>query len=298
MDTLLRLVGRQEWIRFGIRDRFIRQFRNPDSHLGKDFITDFFGFKYKGNTGSFLDWNVYFYGAYEKANLLLFKDILSRRPHAICLDIGANIGHHSLYMSIYSDEVHSFEPNPSVRKKIYEKIKINAVENICVHEVGLGLKDEELPFFEPEGVNKGTGSFIRDYSDNNSQNSECLMLKVANADNYISQLSLDSLDLIKIDVEGFEKYVLEGLEKTLKTHRPIIVVEFSEATKNSFSEESEFYKIFPKNYEVQKITYDSPFLLFLNSSKYRLEKFDFNKPGGDLIAIPSEVSEQIVLGLK
>ena len=64
--NLLRRFGHLDWLAFGIRDRIIRYFVNPDTVEGKEFVTDFFGLQYQGNLNTFIDWSVYFYGAYEK----------------------------------------------------------------------------------------------------------------------------------------------------------------------------------------------------------------------------------------
>ena len=80
-----------------------------------------FGLNYKGNLSSFLDWSVFFYGAYEKEYLYFLRDLITDSTSTIFIDVGANIGHHSLFMSQYCKEVHSFEPNPNVRERLTEK---------------------------------------------------------------------------------------------------------------------------------------------------------------------------------
>ena len=280
MDKALRMLGRQDWIRFGLRDRLIRKYCNPDTAASKEFETSFFGLKYKGNLNSFLDWSVYYYGAYEKEYLFLYRDIVKHLPKPVFIDIGANIGHHSMFMSLHCNAVHAFEPNPSVRTILEENIAFNAINNIFVHGVGLGDKEESLPFYTPKGCNQGTGSFIRGYSDNNEKGDT---LRVVNADEYLSKLELKNIDLIKIDVEGFEKYVLAGLKKTINRYRPSIVVEFSAATKNSFSDLDEFLGLFPADYKIERILCNQPRLIFLNLPKCTFGDFDFNTPGGDLL---------------
>ena len=74
----MRLLGHQNWLRFGIRDRIIRYFVNPDTINSWEYETDFFGLSYKGNLNTFLDWFVYFYGAYEKEVLFFFTGLTER----------------------------------------------------------------------------------------------------------------------------------------------------------------------------------------------------------------------------
>ncbi len=284
MEYFLKWFGRQNWIRFGIRDRIIRMYFNPDTISSRSFEINFFGCKYKGNLNSFVDWNVYFFGAYEAGNLSLYDDIIKNKKDPVFIDVGANVGHHSLYMSALCEIVHSFEPNPLVRSKLKEKIVNNSISNINVHGVGLGDKNEVLPFYAPKGCNQGTGSFINGYSSNNE---EFGSLNVCNGDKFIlNNIELKKIDLIKIDVEGFEKNVLIGIKETIEKYKPAIVLEFSEATKNSFVNESEFLSLLPDEYEVKKIIINKPYLFFFNKFNYMLDEFDFNNPGGDLLILP------------
>ena len=290
MYAFLRFIGSQYWLRFGIRDRVIRRFCNPDQVTSVEFESDFFGFRYKGDLASYIDWSTFFYGAYERGNLLFLKSLVKTRQDktgqdkTIFVDIGANVGVHSLNMSQFCSDVHSFEPNPVVRGKLEEKIRMNIVKNIVVHGVGVGMVNEELPYYAPKGCNQGTGSFIEGYSLNNDNNG--ILLKLVHGDEYFEKLRLDQIDIIKIDVEGFEKNVLLGLKKTLAKYRPIIFLEFSESTKQSFSDYDEFIDSFPSRYSVRRIVHDRPYMGIFNMSVNQLENFDFKSSGGDILIYP------------
>ncbi len=161
---------------------------------------------------------------------------------------------------------------------------MNIVKNIIVHGVGIGMVNEELPYFAPKGCNQGTGSFIEGYSLNNDNNG--ILLKLVYGDEYFERLGLDQIDIVKIDVEGFEKNVLLGLKKTLAKYRPIILLEFSESTKQSFSDYDEFIGSFPSRYSVKKVVSDRPYMGIFNMSVNQLENFDFRSPGGDILIYP------------
>lgn len=97
ITKLLQYIGRQEYIRFGLRDRLIRLFHNPDVYFNKPFELSFYGKKYSGNFDTFIDWCVYYFGAYSKSELKLFQDFVPlSNKNPIFIDIGANIGHHTL----------------------------------------------------------------------------------------------------------------------------------------------------------------------------------------------------------
>lgn len=283
--NFLRKFGHMDWIAFGIRDRIIRYFVNPDTMEGKEFETDFFGLKYKGNLNTFIDWSVYFYGAYEKAILFLMRDLVKERKNSVFIDVGANVGQHSIFMSRFCSEVHAFEPYKRVSKLLISKLLYNNLPNIFVHNVGLGAKSEFLDFYAPVGCNIGTGSFVVEHAKGN--NIKIGKLKIVNGDLYISKLQLKRLDLVKIDVEGFEKYVLIGLRDTLEKYRPAVIMEYSEITRDSLTIQ-ELRGILPKAYTIKGITTNRKVCLLFNRMNYHLTDFDSENPKiTDLLLLPS-----------
>jgi hypothetical protein len=66
-------------------------YHNPDTAKAEKFTVDFFGARYPGDFKNFLDWSVFYYGAYEKEVLKLMRSILGLLDAPITLDIGAKI---------------------------------------------------------------------------------------------------------------------------------------------------------------------------------------------------------------
>ena len=147
--------------------------------------------------------------AYEKEELYLLRDLITGHPDPVFVDVGANIGQHSLYMAQHCHQVHAFEPYAAVRQRLVAGIELNKLDNIEIHPVAVGAQDEQLDFYAPKGGNTGTGSFLATHE---AENNELVgQLQVVNGDAYIESLGLARIDAIKIDVEGFEKNVLLGL---------------------------------------------------------------------------------------
>jgi FkbM family methyltransferase len=287
----LRSIGHLDWLRYGIRYRIISYFCHSGSIGHYEFETDFFGYIYRGNLNSYLDWSAYFFGAYEKFELFLLRDLLKTKVEPVFIDIGANIGHHSLFMSQYSHQIHAYEPYELVRKQLEQKIQQNDIKNIHVHKVGLGHEDCELDFFAPKGDNTGTGSFLATHDIDNNQFFG--KLQIVNADKHFAGLGLINIDLIKMDVEGFEKNVLIGMKETFAKYRPILFMEFSPDTQHSFKNEEELMSMMPVDYIVKKVEVDKPFGLFFNQPEHHFENFNFNKAGGNIIFFPSEVTKKL-----
>jgi FkbM family methyltransferase len=212
------------------------------------------------------------------------RDIVNEKQNPIFIDVGANVGQHSLFMSKFCDEVHSFEPYDRVKDIFISKLLYNKCSNIIVHNVGLGEKSEFLDFYAPAGRNIGTGSFMAEHAkDNNIKYGE---LEIVEGDLYISKLNLKKVDLIKIDVEGFEKYVLLGLRDTLEKYRPSVVMEYSRVTRDNLSIQ-QLRKILPGGYSIKGISTNRPFCLLFNRMNYSLTEFDPENPKiGDLLLVP------------
>ena len=261
-------------------------FYNPETVEPYEFEVDFFGFKYCGNISDYIDWNVYFFGAYEKAELFLMRGLVMHNDVPVFLDVGANTGQHSLFMSAFCNSVHSFEPYEVVRAKLESKINVNGIKNIHIHKLGLGDKAEELEYYAPQGCNSGMGTFL----DENGETHKELIgkLEVVIGDEYLKSNGIDNISLIKIDVEGFEKAVLLGLKETLQKHRPIILMELSGHTKASFEGKDGLLKVLPNGYKINQIIAERPIGVFFNRQSYELVDFDFDRSNGNILCVPVE----------
>lgn len=148
-------------------------------------------------------------------------------PTTVFFDIGANIGYHSMFVASLNKpagQVHSFEPIESLNKQIKQSVAVNNYEHVTVHHCGLGKKTETKTIFKRD-ENMG-GSSLAKYD-------ELTLVRVSGTE-AIQIQTLDSLfpnttkvDVIKIDVEGYEFEVLEGGKNLCTTQKPVIFLEFS-----------------------------------------------------------------------
>lgn len=232
------------------------------------FTVDFYGLKYEGNTKNLLDRLVFIRGAHEKDVLFLLKDLAADDASQVVLDVGANIGQHSLFLSQYVKTIHAFEPFEPVREQFLKHIEVNNIKNISIHPVGLSNENSLSSFYAPPDSNLGVGSFLKDFSEKNVYAGE---LRLVIGDEELERLKVKRVDIVKIDVEGFERYVLEGLEKTLKSMRPVVIFECSPEIKSTFNDEKTFRGCFPEGYEFLILTDPCN-----KSVPYKLTPFDFD----------------------
>ena len=166
-------------------------------------------------------------GRYENSSLLLVEEFIKKKiPFAkdkTALDIGANIGNHSIFLANYFKNVYAFEPNPVT----YEVLKINctfAAEHKNITPVNNGLSDREgsLPFY----INRSNigGSQIIDV--NHESIKDAIQINVKTLDQ-LNELKDARVALIKIDVEGHELNVLKGAKDTISKNMPAILFEQS-----------------------------------------------------------------------
>ena len=175
--------------------------------------------------GEYIDRDIFTEGAYELYFLRWIERNIKGRSF---VDVGANIGNHALYLASNFEAVHCFEPNPAIADRLEENAALNRIP-IHVHRVGLGYRDAELPFHPNTSGNCGGSSFAANGFEATS------VLPVRNGDSYFAAHDIEKIDLLKIDVEGFEFEVLRGLQKVIRRDRPVIIFEL-DGTKNNPAE--------------------------------------------------------------
>ena len=159
-------------------------------------------------------------GAHEKLMQLV-------KPDFTILDIGTNIGSTLLQFASktgINGKVYGFEPDPINYTACLENIKLNSFDNIEVANIGLGDKKGEFYLVVDTEANRG-GNRIQLKQDNIKQKTT---INVEVLDFWLNDKNINSIDLIKVDVEGFEKKVLKGAEQTLKKYNPILFIEIDE----------------------------------------------------------------------
>ena len=208
-------------------DRVLRAFSHPDHQESFPFDVECFGGRYTGNLNNFVDWTTFYYGGFAifELNLLaaLAAALHAQGKQVDFFDVGANVGAHTLFMSTRADRVFSFEPFPLVRDEMKRKLAHAHAENVTIFPVALGARTEALPYRVPSGANQGTGTLGELLPDNASEHT--IQVEVARGDDFFAMHQLPPISLLKMDVEGFETKVLEGLHQTLCRDRPPILME-------------------------------------------------------------------------
>lgn len=142
------------------------------------------------------------------------------------IDVGAFIGYHSLFFSslVGADgEVLAFEPDPRNFDLLKKNIDINNVENILAFNKGLGAREGETCLYRDLNNEARTTLSSKVSRASNHKRDKSVKVNVISLDDFLSMHKYNP-DFIKMDAEGFEYEVFEGMTKTLCNTKNIEVV--------------------------------------------------------------------------
>jgi FkbM family methyltransferase len=190
-------------------------------------------------------------GEFEPEMVSFFKSLL--QPTDTVLDIGANIGCTSLLFGSRAGKVYSFEPSPTTYRWLVENVQRAKLNNVEPINLGLGIEAGtfELTF----APNNRSGGFVSNLT-SASEGHQVEHITIARGDDFIGERQIAKVDFIKIDVEGFEQSVIEGLTQTIARDQPIVALELNHWCLNAFQRTSvpDFFdflrSVFPYLYAV------------------------------------------------
>lgn len=182
-------------------------------------------------------------GEYDSNTLAFMHDVLALIQPNTSLDIGANIGNHSLIIAGDSKRLISFEPIPFLFDVLEKNLKLNHLEHATAINLGLSNISKSTEIFVDCTGNLGSSSLSERHGDGH-----LLTVKLRDGDTLLKELGVeDTIDFIKIDVEGHEAQALLGLEKTIYDYQPLILMEWkTDSTLQVFDELELFHKMFSK----------------------------------------------------
>ena len=137
------------------------------------------------------------------------------------VDVGAHEGVHTIEFAKIAANVVCFEPIPYFAEKL--RTLFSAQPNVVVHEVALSSASGRSQFALNCTTPSESGLISR--LSPRASRIETIVVDVACLDAY----NLDSVDFIKLDCEGAELHILQGAEKTIRSSRPIISIEYGHA---------------------------------------------------------------------
>jgi len=187
------------------------QYKTPDGLLMELDIDDYFE-------------NNILWGYYESKVKQLIKSTL--REGETFIDIGANIGFFSILGAKLvgdSGQVFSFEPNPDCVEIINRNKKLNSYENLKIVKKAISNSSKKQDFF----ISKQHALSTLKEDSALMELERTIEVEITSLDREIKNLEIseDSISLIKIDVEGHELFVFQGMKELLSSTKPKIIFE-------------------------------------------------------------------------
>lgn len=181
-------------------------------------------FRYRAWPGDAIGRAFYWRGvaSWEASTIRVFLELAARSR--LFLDIGANTGAYSLLACARNPAIRAiaYEPVPRVYERLVENIELNALGQRCVaRQVAISDHQGTTRLHVPHSLIPSSASLARDGFRGIA--GELIDVDVTTADRDTE--GEEPVDLVKIDVEGFEHHVLAGMPRILGKHRPVIICE-------------------------------------------------------------------------
>ena len=194
---------------------------NPNSgdniKSGIPFVANVYGVKMELNPNEYIDSSIY-NGTFETDTIKAFEKLFKKDD--VFFDIGANVGFYSLLAAKYlgaKGKIIAFEPTQYGYNKTLRNVSLNTFENIIVEKIALSdTNGEKEMFFNSSWP-------IDNKFDQKEKSNELLAFETL--DSYVERNNIKKINLIKIDVDGFEYKIMKGAKQTLKNMAPVLVLE-------------------------------------------------------------------------
>jgi FkbM family methyltransferase len=147
----------------------------------------------------------------------------------VIYDIGANFGEFSMFFSKASapnGHVVSFDPLQQNCDAIADNLAINGISNVRIVRMGVGSKKETKSFLvDPDATQLASSNEDIKKAARRNRHSREVTMEIDSLDAIVAREKLPPPDLVKIDVEGMEIEVLQGMTDLMKTGKPALFIE-------------------------------------------------------------------------
>ncbi|HEV3355007.1 MAG TPA: FkbM family methyltransferase [Acidimicrobiales bacterium] len=201
---------------------------------------------------------------YEPETVGVFFELASTAR--VTLDVGANVGIFSLLAGHANPagRVVAFEPDPRAFRRLVRHVELNDVANVSCQMIAVSDTDGDVTLYSGAATRAEDAVALSAQTSRMRAHVEAEGWRVERVDEmratgvtldaFVAAHRLDSVDLVKIDVEGAEAQVLAGMSDTLRRHRPTLVCEVLTADAGKGLEEV----LEPYGYRWSQLTWAGP----------------------------------------
>ena len=160
-----------------------------------------------------------FFNVYETTERKFIKSISFKGMKV--LDIGANIGYYTALLSQEAGDnglILALEPDLESYKYLSQSIRSLENNNVLSFPVAASNLSQRLPLYISK-ENRGDNRLYK-----NNQKRDCIIVDCLTIDELSTKTKIESFDLIKIDVQGYEPKVFKGMGNTIKSSRNLTIL--------------------------------------------------------------------------
>lgn len=161
-------------------------------------------------------------GAYERRETDLFRGLV--RPGMVVLDVGANLGLYTVVAARLAGpagRVIAFEPDAENVALLRRNVEANGLATVVCERIALSDREGDVSLHvSPD--NKGEHTILPGVLDG----ATTATVRATTVDRYLAAHGIARLDLVKVDIQGAEPIVLDGMGDTLRRDRPVLFLEF------------------------------------------------------------------------
>lgn len=192
-------------------------------------------------------------GEYDSNTLNSLVDILGKIKPKVALDVGANIGNHSLLIAQYTVRLIAFEPVSFIYNVLKNNLSQNNIGHADAYNLGLSNQKISRTIHILNNGNLGSSSI-----EVNKDVEETQEINTVIADEFLKEINAaQHIDFIKMDVEGHEVSVILGMKHIIKDNQPLILLEWkSQQMIDSFFEHQLLETVFT-GYDCYGLSYTS-----------------------------------------
>lgn len=187
------------------------------------------------------------YGNHEPLTTGIILEELSEGM--ICIDIGSNIGYYALLESTKigkNGTVWAIEPSPENFSTLVYNTKLQDNQNIHAFNFAIGDKNSEIEFLISK---KSNWSKVKNKNDLVESGDKIIKVPVKTLNSFVKDNELEKIDLIRMDVEGYENNIIDGATEILLKFKPKIMIEVHKMIMGKKGTREILEKLSKTNYE-------------------------------------------------